>query len=123
MAGESNGSGTMVPIGAGIGQGVQIDGPDFPLPGGAYPHRYLHLVAGGTVGHAFLPCIGQVGRTAGHLGDKGGKHLADGALFCAESTADAWLDFFISRAVARIRRTWKGTWVELTTVSRLYSSR
>ena len=87
--GQSHGGGTVLPVGAGIGKGMDVNGPDPSVGSRPDAHLYLHFMAGGGGGHTLLPGKDQPGRLFGHPGHKGRKYLRHHRLFGAEAAADA----------------------------------
>ena len=83
--------GAVLAVGAGVGEGVQVNAADAPVFVGAQPDAHLHLVPGGPGDLCFLAGVDQLGRPPGLQRDKGGVDLADGGLLGAEPAADAGL--------------------------------
>src|SRR5699024_623484 len=91
VARQAHRGGAVFAVGAGVGQGVQVDGPDAAVAAGAQPDADLHLMAGAARGLGLFPGVDQFGGAAGLQGDKGGVDLADGGLLGPEAAADAGL--------------------------------
>ena len=91
MARKPHRGGTVLAVGAAVGEGIDIQRADMSVPVGAKADADFHLVAGGTGDLAFLPGIDQLGRAAGFEGDKSGIHLAHRSLLGAKAAADAGL--------------------------------
>src|SRR5699024_3474367 len=71
VARQAHRGGAVLAVSAGVGQGVQVDGPDAAVVVGAQPDVHLHLVAGAARDLGFLPGVDQFGGAAGLQRDKG----------------------------------------------------
>ena len=111
----------VVAVGAGVGEGVEVDGLDRAVAPGAHADLEDHLVARVGAVHGLLARVGAHARATGlHRGERG-EGLVAAALLGAKSAAHARLmtrtwRLGMPRAFATWRRMWKGTCVELTTV-------
>ena len=81
----------MLPVGPRVGQGIEIQRTDFPLPAGPQPHMDLHLVPGRTGDLALLPGIADLCGPSGLHGHKGRVDIAGRRLLGPESAADPGL--------------------------------
>ncbi len=92
VTGKPHGGGAVFPVGPGIGQGMQMDGQNFPLV--VRPHLCPddHLMAAGGADEGFGPAKNNFGGSAGLQGHKGRKQLADKGLLGSEPGSDPGLD-------------------------------
>ena len=88
VARQAHRGGAVLAVSAGVGQGEHIQRPDVAVPVCAQPQMHLHLMPGGACDLALLPGVNELGGAAGHEGDKGGVHLADGGLLGAKTAAN-----------------------------------
>ena len=91
MTGQAHGSGAVLAVSSGVGQGVQVDTLHNAVLGSAQTDVHLHLVARRRSRLAFHTAKDELGRLFGHPSHKGRVHLADRGLLSAKAAADAGL--------------------------------
>ena len=91
MTGQAHGSGAVLAVSAGVGQGVQVDTLHNAILGSAQTDVHLHLVARRRSRLTFHTAEDELGRLFGHPSHKGRVNLADSGLLCTKAAADAGL--------------------------------
>ncbi len=92
MTGKPHSGGAVLPVGTGIGQGMQMDGQNFPLFVRPHLGPDDHLMAAGGPDKRFGPVKNNLGRLTGLQGHNGRKQLADQGLLGTEPGSDPGLD-------------------------------
>ena len=91
VAGQAYGGGAVLAVSAGVGQGVQVENPDFAVLVGTQTNTDFHFVPGRTGNLGFFARINQLGGAARLHGDKGGVDITHCCLLCAKPTANSGL--------------------------------
>ena len=91
VTGQTHGSGAVLAVSTGVGQGVQVDALHDAVLGSTQTDVHLHLVARRGSRLAFHAAEDELGGLFGHPSHKGRVHLADGGLLCTKAAADAGL--------------------------------
>ncbi len=89
VSAQSNRRCGMLPVGAGIGQGVHMYAANVPVFRCTHSQVNLHFMTGTATGCRFFPIIDDHRRTAGHPGNDGRIRLCLHRLFRTKSSADA----------------------------------
>ena len=91
MSGQSHRGRPVLAVGAGIGQGIEVQSPNPAIPVRSQAHPNLHLMPGRACSLCLLPGINQLCRLSGFQGHKGGIDFTHRRLFCAETASDPGL--------------------------------
>ena len=82
----------MFAVGARIGQALDINNPNIPVPVGPEPYGQPHGMTAGGAAKGLRAFIHDNSRFAGLQSDDSGKHFHSACLLAAEAAADARLD-------------------------------
>ena len=91
MTGQAHGSGAVLAVSTGVGQGVQVNALHDAVLGSAQTDVHLHLVARRGSRLAFHTAEDELGGLFGHPSHKSRVHLADRGLLSAKAATDAGL--------------------------------